>query len=55
MAVGQKSEIIKHGVDVYDSIQCMVKWKLSDGTEFSQTLLTSWLILKAAQLCQTKN
>lgn len=43
MAVGQKSEIIKHGVDVYDSIQCMVKWKLSDGTEFSQTLLTSWV------------
>ena len=43
MAIGQKSEIVKHGVDTYDSIQCMVKWKLSDRTEFSQTLLTSWV------------
>ena len=43
MAIGQKSEIIKHNIDTYDSIQCVIDWEMANGTKFTQTLLTSWI------------
>ena len=43
MAIGQKTEIIKHGIDTYDAIQCIIDWEMPDGTQFTQTILTSWV------------
>lgn len=43
MAIGQKSEIIQHGIDTYDSIQCMIEWEMPDGNSFTETILTSWI------------
>ena len=43
MAIGQKSEIIQHGIDTYDAIQCMIEWKMPNGDPFTQTILTSWI------------
>ena len=43
MAVGQKRWLITKGLDVYDSIQCMVDWKMKDGHIFNQTLLVNWI------------
>ncbi len=43
MAIGQKSEIIKHDIDTYDAIQCIIEWEMSNGSQFSQTILTSWV------------
>ena len=43
MAIGQKTEIIKHGIDTYDAIQCIIEWEMPDGTQFTQTILTSWI------------
>lgn len=43
MAIGQKSEIIKHGIDTYDAIQCVIEWELPDGNLFTQTILCSWI------------
>ena len=43
MAIGQKSEIVKYGIDTYDSIQCVIDWEMPNGTKFTQTLLTSWI------------
>ena len=43
MAVGQKTEIIEHGIDTFDAIQCIVDWEMPDGTNFTETILTSWV------------
>ena len=43
MAVGQKSEIVRHEIDAYDSIQCVIEWKMPDGVQFTETILTSWV------------
>tara|TARA_B100000315_G_scaffold248246_1_gene277911 strand:+ start:91 stop:1239 length:1149 start_codon:yes stop_codon:yes gene_type:complete len=43
MAVGQKNWLIRKGLDVYDSIQCMVEWKIDNGNIFNQTLLVNWI------------
>lgn len=43
MAIGQKTEIIQYGIDTYDSIQCIIEWEMPDGTQFTQTILTSWV------------
>ena len=43
MAIGQKSEIIKHGIDTYDAIQCIIDWEMPDGSLFTETILTSWV------------
>ena len=43
MAVGQKSEIIRHGIDTYDAIQSVIEWEMQDGTHFTETILTSWV------------
>ena len=43
MAVGQKSWLIGKGLDVYDSIQCMVEWMVGNGNIFNQTLLINWI------------
>lgn len=43
MAIGQKSEIIKQNIDTYDSIQCLIEWKMPDGERFTETILTSWV------------
>jgi len=43
MAIGQKSEIIQHGINTYDSIQCVIEWEMPNGTVFTETILTSWV------------
>jgi len=43
MAIGQKSEIISHGIDAYDAIQCIIDWEMPDGSHFTETILTSWV------------
>ena len=43
MAIGQKCEIIQHGIDTYDSIQCIIEWEMPNGTKFTETILTSWI------------
>ena len=43
MAIGQKTEIIQFDIDSYDSIQCVVEWKMKDGTKFTETILTNWI------------
>ena len=43
MAVGQKLEIIKSGIDTYDSIQCVIEWEMKNGSTFTETILTSWV------------
>ncbi|MBI5140261.1 MAG: Gfo/Idh/MocA family oxidoreductase [Candidatus Vogelbacteria bacterium] len=43
MAIGQKNYLKSKGVDNYDSIQCVVEWRLPNGKEFSSTLLTNWI------------
>lgn len=43
MAIGQKKWLVEHGVDTWDSIQCVIEWKDKDGSEFIQTILTNWI------------
>ncbi|MDC0243937.1 Gfo/Idh/MocA family oxidoreductase [Pseudomonadota bacterium] len=43
MAIGQKSEILRHGIDTYDAIQCVIEWEMQDGAHFTETILTSWV------------
>ena len=43
MAIGQKSEIIRHDIDTYDAIQCIIEWEMPSGDLFTETLLTSWI------------
>jgi predicted dehydrogenase len=43
MAIGQKAEIINHGINTYDSIQCIIEWEMPNGTPFTETILTSWV------------
>ena len=43
MAIGQKTEIIKHNIDTYDSIQCIIEWEMPDKTLFTETILTNWI------------
>ena len=43
MAVGQKLEIIKSGIDTYDSIQCVIEWEMKNSSTFTETILTSWV------------
>ncbi len=43
MAIGQKTEIIKHNIDTYDAIQCIIEWEMPDKTLFTETILTNWI------------
>ena len=43
MATGQKNWLKNQGINVHDSIQCMIEWKMPDSTIFNQTLLTNWV------------
>lgn len=43
MAIGQKTEIVQHGIDTYDAIQCVIEWADPSGHRFTETILTSWL------------
>jgi len=43
MATGQKNWLLEQGLNVHDSIQCMVEWEVPNNTRFSQTLLTNWI------------
>tara|TARA_B100001093_G_C26852511_1_gene1025762 strand:+ start:1177 stop:2361 length:1185 start_codon:yes stop_codon:yes gene_type:complete len=43
MAIGQKTEIIRYEINTYDSIQCIIEWEMLDGTQFTETILTSWI------------
>lgn len=43
MAIGQKSFLIKTGVDTYDSIQCAIEWEMESGELFTQNLITNWI------------
>tara|TARA_Y200000002_G_scaffold380569_1_gene392391 strand:- start:2976 stop:4160 length:1185 start_codon:yes stop_codon:yes gene_type:complete len=43
MAIGQKSEIMKHNINTYDAIQCIIEWEMPDQTSFTETILTNWI------------
>lgn len=43
MAIGQKSEVLRHGIDAYDSIQCTIEWQMPSGECFTETILTNWI------------
>ena len=43
MALGQKNWLKSQGLDIHDSIQCMIEWKMENGILFNQTLLTNWI------------
>ena len=43
MAIGQKTEIIKKGIDTFDAIQCIIEWEMPAGEIFTQTILTGWI------------
>ena len=43
MAIGQKNWLKSQGLDVHDSIQCMVEWESISGHRFIQTLLVNWI------------
>ena len=43
MAIGQKLEIVNHNIDTYDAIQCIILWETLEGSQFTQTILTSWV------------
>ena len=43
MAIGQKTELVRHKIETYNSIQSLIEWEMSDGSRFTQTLLTSWV------------
>lgn len=43
MALGQKTEIVQHKIETYDSIQCLIEWEMPNGVRFTETLLTSWV------------
>ena len=43
MAIGQKSEIIKQNINTFDAIQCVAEWQMTDGSKFTETILSSWI------------
>ena len=43
MACGQKEWLKEQGLDVHDSIQCLVEWRTREGHHFIQTLLVNWI------------
>ncbi|MFA4884221.1 MAG: Gfo/Idh/MocA family oxidoreductase [Candidatus Margulisiibacteriota bacterium] len=43
MAVGQKNFLRAKGVDTYDSIQCLIEWKSSNGRRFTSAILVNWI------------
>lgn len=43
LAVGQKNELVRLGVDTWDSVQAVVEWTAADGSTFTSTILTNWI------------
>ncbi|MBI5701726.1 Gfo/Idh/MocA family oxidoreductase [Candidatus Saganbacteria bacterium] len=43
MALGQKNFLVSKGVNTYDSIQCIVEWKLPVGNKFTSTIMVNWI------------
>jgi len=43
MAVGQKTWLLKRGIDTFDAIQCSIEWEAENGNKFIQTILTNWI------------
>lgn len=43
MAIGQKKYLYKKGINTFDSIQCIIQWKMKNGNLFTQTLLVNWI------------
>jgi predicted dehydrogenase len=43
MAIGQKTWLPSKDFNAYDSIQCVIEWRQSNGVCFTQTLLTNWI------------
>ena len=43
MAIGQKSELVKHNINTFDAIQCLIEWEMTDGSKFTETIITSWV------------
>ena len=43
MASGQKVWLKEQGLDIYDSIQCLVEWKTAGEHTFNQALLVNWI------------
>ena len=43
MAIGQKSELVTHNINTFDAIQCLIEWEMTDGSKFTETIITSWV------------
>ena len=43
MAVGQKNYLSSKGIDVYDSIQVVIEWKMSSKRTFTSSFFTNWI------------
>jgi len=43
LAIGQKSYLTMHDIDTYDSIQCLIEWRLPNKKIFNQTILANWI------------
>ncbi len=43
MAIGQKNFLRKLNIKNYDSIQSIINWKMQNGNQFTQTLITNWI------------
>ena len=43
MAIGQKSYLVSHGIDTYDSIQAVIEWETLSGEMFVSTFNTNWI------------
>jgi predicted dehydrogenase len=43
MAQGQKSFLIRRGVDTFDAIQCLIEWEMKNGSRFTSAIMTNWI------------
>ena len=43
MALGQKQWLKKQNINVHDSVQCIIEWKLKNNQNFVQNLLLNWV------------
>lgn len=43
MAIGQKGWLCANGIDVYDSIEGIIEWRMPSGKKFVSHILTNWI------------
>jgi len=43
MAIGQKGWLASKGLDIYDSVQATIEWKMPTGKKFTSYIATNWV------------